>query len=79
MRDIVMKKLCLLLFALLCVTADLCGFELVKNGELKFSGIVLRDGATSSETKAAEELCYHLFRATGKTLVFPGYTAIYKA
>ena len=66
MRDIVMKKLCLLLFALLCVTADLCGFELVKNGELKFSGIVLRDGATSSEKKAAEELCYHLFRATGK-------------
>lgn len=42
------------------------GFKLIGKGELKISGVVLRKNATSSETRAAEELVYHLAKASGK-------------
>jgi hypothetical protein len=58
------KRLTLILCAVFSMLA-LSALELVKDGKLQMNGIVIRQNPTPSESKAAEELAYHLKKSTG--------------
>ncbi len=63
-----MKKIVLLILAVVAGAIHLAGFEVVKDGKLQLDGIVMAGKATSSEKRAAEELVYYFEKSTGAKL-----------